>query len=86
MARQYTGTAGKVANCQIAVSVHAVTDSASAALNWRLFLPESWDDALTEDEEEAERIAQRRHCAIPEQVYHRPKWQLALDMLDELAA
>lgn len=27
-ARQYTGTAGKVANCQIAVSVHAVTDTA----------------------------------------------------------
>ncbi|WP_433497601.1 IS701 family transposase [Sphaerimonospora sp. CA-214678] len=87
VARQYTGTAGQVTNCQIAVSVHAVTDSCSAALNWRLFLPESWDDALAADEQEAERVAQRRRrCAIPEQVRHRPKWQLALDMLDELAA
>ncbi|MEU6413247.1 transposase [Microbispora sp. NPDC046933] len=87
VARQYTGTAGKVANCQIAVSVHAVTDTCSAALNWRLFLPDSWDDALAEDEGQAERIAERRRrCAIPEQVRHRPKWQLALDMLDELAA
>lgn len=87
VARQYTGTAGKVANCQIAVSVHAVTDTGSAALNWRLFLPDSWDDALAEDEGQAEHIAQRRRrCAIPEQVRHRPKWQLALDMLDELAA
>ena len=29
VARQYSGTLGKVANCQIAVSVHAATDAAS---------------------------------------------------------
>lgn len=28
VARQYSGTLGKVANCQIGVSVHAVTDTA----------------------------------------------------------
>ncbi|WP_018252752.1 IS701 family transposase [Salinispora mooreana] len=44
VARQYSGTLGKVANCQIAVTVHAATDTASAVLNWRLFLPESWDE------------------------------------------
>src|SRR5690606_7115034 len=49
VARQYTGTAGKVTNCQVGVSVHMVTDTASAAVNWRLFVPESWDDALAED-------------------------------------
>src|SRR3954467_12715851 len=43
VARQYSGTLGKVANCQIGVSVHAVTDTASCPLDWRLFLPESWD-------------------------------------------
>ena len=43
VARQYSGTLGKVANCQIGVSVHAVTDTASCPLGWRLFLPESWD-------------------------------------------
>jgi SRSO17 transposase len=43
VARQYSGTLGKVANCQIGVSVHAVTDIASCPLDWRLFLPESWD-------------------------------------------
>ncbi|MEV0058188.1 IS701 family transposase [Saccharopolyspora shandongensis] len=85
VARQYTGTAGKVTNCQIAVSVHAVTDTCSAAVNWRLFLPESWDDECAIGAE-AERIAARRaRCAIPDEAGHRPKWQLALDMLDEIA-
>ncbi|GID30491.1 hypothetical protein Abr02nite_54740 [Paractinoplanes brasiliensis] len=35
VARQYSGTLGKVGNCQIAVSVHAATDAASAVLDWR---------------------------------------------------
>src|SRR3954464_15164081 len=46
MARQYSGTLGKVANCQIGVSISAVTDTASCPLDWRLFLPERWDDAV----------------------------------------
>src|SRR3982750_310491 len=45
VARQYSGTLGKVGNCQIGVSVAAVTDAASCPLNWRLFVPERWDDA-----------------------------------------
>ena len=75
VARQYSGTLGKVANCQVGVSIHAATDQASCPIDWRLFLPESWDD-------DPERRA-RAH--VPERVGHRPKWQLALDMLDELA-
>jgi SRSO17 transposase len=41
--RQYSGTLGKTANCQLGVSVNAVTDQASCPLDWRLFLPERWD-------------------------------------------
>src|SRR3954447_6751080 len=48
--RQYSGTLGKVANCQVAVSVHAATDAASAVLDWRLFVPESWDETCVPDE------------------------------------
>lgn len=36
VARQYSGTMGKIGNCQVAVSLHAATDAASCPLNWRL--------------------------------------------------
>jgi SRSO17 transposase len=85
VARQYSGVLGKTGNCQIGVSVHAVTDWASAALDWRLFLPASWDDALATDAAAAEQIRRRRaRCKIPDRVRHREKWRLALDMLDEI--
>jgi SRSO17 transposase len=72
--RQYSGTLGKTANCQLGVSVNAVTEQASCPLDWRLFLPESWDD-------NADR---RAACHVPDSVHHRPKWRLVLDMVDEL--
>jgi SRSO17 transposase len=75
VAPQYCGALGKVANCQVGVSVHAVTDQASCPLDWRLFLPEAWD-ADTE---------RRRKAHVPQAERHRPKWQLALELLDELA-
>jgi SRSO17 transposase len=122
VARQYSGTLGKVANCQIGVSVHAVTDTASCPLDWKLFLPESWDTAKAgpaavktakakrrktlknapratapaddqarpgvevdmEAVTEAAR-ARRNRCGIPQEEGHRPKWTLAVEMLDELA-
>ena len=75
--RQYSGTLGKTANCQLGVSVNAVCEQASCPLNWRLFLPESWDDAAM--------ATRRAACHLPAAVHHRPKWRLVLDMLDELA-
>jgi SRSO17 transposase len=73
VARQYCGALGKVGNCQIGVSISAVTAQASCPLDWRLFLPESWN-------EDPRRVA----CRVPEEVAHKPKWELALDMIDEL--
>src|SRR4051812_5114837 len=87
VARMYSGTLGKTGNCQIGVSVHAVTDWASAAIDWRLFLPESWDDRLAGDPDTAEQIRRRRaRSAIGDDIRHREKWRLALDMLDEVTA
>src|ERR1700712_3058077 len=60
VARMYSGTLGKVGNCQIGGSVHAVTDTAA-------------------------QIQRRRaRCKIPDEVRHREKWRLALDMLDQI--
>jgi SRSO17 transposase len=74
VARQYCGALGKTANCQVIVSVNAVCDRASCPLDWRLFVPEEWDA-------DAER---RKRAKIPDEVRHRPKWQLALGIVDEL--
>jgi len=65
VARQYSGTLGKTANCQIGVSVQMVTDTASLAANWRLFCPASWDDTLTDDAATARAVRQRRARASP---------------------
>ena len=87
VARQYSGTLGKIGNCQVAVSVHAVTDKASAPLDWRLFMPVSWDDRSASTEESAAEVRRRRRrCQIPDTQHHRPKWQLALEMIDDLLA
>lgn len=85
VARMYCGALGKTGICQVGVSVHLVTDHASSAADWRLFLPESWDDTLIDDPEAAADTRRRRaRCAIPDKVRHREKWRLALDMLDEV--
>src|SRR6201998_3163569 len=42
VARQYCGTLGKIANCQVAVSLHWSSTEASCPLVWRLYLPRAW--------------------------------------------
>jgi SRSO17 transposase len=37
--RQYSGTLGKIGNCQITVSLHAVGDHGTLPLGWALYLP-----------------------------------------------
>src|ERR687897_1548633 len=84
VARQYCGTLGKVGNCQIGVSICAVTDVASCPLSWRLFLPASWDDAAADTPEAAAAIAGRRaRAGIPDTARHHPKWRLGLGELGE---
>jgi SRSO17 transposase len=85
VARMYSGTFGKIANCQIGVSVQMVTEAASLAANWRLFCPASWDDATIDHADKAEQIRRRRtRAGVPDEVRHREKWRLALDMLDQM--
>src|SRR6266508_917888 len=86
VARQYSGTLGKTANCQIGVSAHLVNEHASCAADWRLYCPESWDDKALDDPVQAARARRRREQArIPDDVRHTEKWRLALEMIDEMA-
>jgi len=66
--RQYTGTAGKVTNCQIIVSTHLASHDASAALEMELYVPKSW----CEDRERC------RKAGIPDDIEFRTKPQMAL--------
>ena len=42
--RQYSGTLGKIDNCQIVVTLNGVSDELGVCLGAELFLPESWVD------------------------------------------
>jgi SRSO17 transposase len=76
VARQYSGTLGKVGNCQIAVTVHLSTDTESMPLEWALYLPQAW----TED------LARCRQARVPAPMPFRTKPELALELLDQLLA
>jgi len=74
--RQYTGSAGKIANCQLGVSLSIATQSAHVPIDFELYLPESW----TSDP------ARRKECHIPEDVEFKTKEELALMMIDRAVA
>jgi SRSO17 transposase len=73
--RQYSGTLGKIGNCQITVSVHGVGERGTLPLGWRLYLPEEW----CEDPE------RRRKAKIPESVGFQTKPQLATAICEQAA-
>jgi SRSO17 transposase len=72
VARQYSGTLGRVDNCQVAVSLHLAGEDGSACIGLRLYLPEEW----------AKDSARRKKAGIPSDIQFEPKWKLALEQLD----
>jgi SRSO17 transposase len=74
--RQYTGSAGKITNCQIGVSLGIATASDHIAVDFELYLPRSWaDDA-----------ARRREAGVPADVRFKTKHELALEMVRRAVA
>jgi SRSO17 transposase len=69
--RQYTGSAGKVTNCQIGVSLSVATATEQVPIDFELYLPESWT---------SDRL-RRRRARIPESVAFKTKIDLALAMI-----
>lgn len=68
--RQYSGTLGKVGNCQIAPSLSVATRTEHLPIDFALYLPESW---LTD--------ARRAEARIPWNVQFATKAELALEMI-----
>jgi SRSO17 transposase len=73
--RQYSGTLGKIGNCQIGVSVHAVGSKGTVPLGWALYLPQEW----CEDPE------RRRRAKIPAGVEFKTKPELGVELVERAA-
>jgi SRSO17 transposase len=76
VSRQYSGTLGRIDNCQVAPSLHVASDDGSGCIGMRLYLPEEW----------ASDIKRRRLAGVPDDVVFKRKWEIALDLLDEAIA
>jgi SRSO17 transposase len=73
--RQYSGTLGKIGNCQIGVSVHAVGAEGTVPLGWALYLPEEWC-------EDADR---RKKAKIPADAAFKTKPELGVELVERAA-
>lgn len=75
--RQHCGASGKKDNCTVTVHLaYAAPHGFRAVLDGELFLPEDWSDDRDRCHE----------AGIPEQMVYRPKWRIALELLDRAVA
>ena len=69
--RQYSGTLGKVGNCQVTVNCHYAERTIAWPVATRLYLPKEWADDQ----------ARRKKAKVPKDVTFQSKPQIALDLL-----
>ena len=74
--RQWCGSLGKEENCIVTVHLAYATPEFHCLLDGDLYLPQSWDQDR----------ARCREAGIPEDVVYRPKWRIALELLDRATA
>src|SRR5687768_8053734 len=74
VARQYSGTLGKVGNCQIAVTCCYTDPQASWPVAVRLYLPEAW----------AEDLERRQQARVPRSEEHTSELQSRLHLVCRL--
>jgi len=70
--KQYSGTLGKIGNCQIGVSLNYATDEGCIPLDFELYLPEEW----------AQDRQRREISSVPAWVEFKEKWRLSIDMIE----
>lgn len=69
--RQYSGTAGRVENCQIGVFMNYAVNEKFCCIDRKLYIPRQW----TDDKERCNK------AGIPEEYQFRTKTQMALEMI-----
>lgn len=74
--RQWCGSLGKEENCIVTVHLAYATPEFHCLLDGDLYLPQSWDQDRQRCEE----------AGIPADVVYRPKWKMALELLDRAVA
>jgi SRSO17 transposase len=74
--RQYSGTAGRIENCQIGVFLTYASPKGHNPIDRRLYIPEDWV-------KDAERC---KAAGVPERVTFQTKPQMALEMIQEATA
>ena len=76
VARQYTGSAGKITNCQIGVFAAYVSDRGHAFIDRSLYLPKAWADDP----------ARRAAAHVPQEIAFATKPHLARGMIERAIA
>src|SRR3954469_23744762 len=76
VARQYTGSAGKITNCQIGVFAAYVSDKGHAFIDRRLYLPQDW----------TKNPARLRAAHVPPETVFATKPRLARAMIERTTA
>jgi SRSO17 transposase len=74
--RQYCGEVGKKENCIVTVHLAVARDRYKTLIDADLFLPRCWDEDRPRCQE----------AGIPQELTHRPKWQIALEQLGRACA
>ena len=72
VARQYSGTFGKISNCQVTVNCHYAERTLAWPVATRLYLPKEW----TEDK------VRRAKAHVPAEIEFQTKAEIALELLD----
>lgn len=71
--RQYSGTAGRIENCQIGVFLTYASKRGHSPIDRRLYIPEEW---IKDDK-------RRKEAGVPESVVFQTKPEMALEMIQE---
>jgi SRSO17 transposase len=74
--RQYSGTLGKVGNCQVGVSLTIATKHEHVPIDFALYMPKSWTDD----------VIRREKARVPEDLVFKTKPELAIDLMTRAVA